>query len=140
MATTLKIKNLPTGYQTLINNGRHAIVGDEPIKSKGTDLGFSPPEFLLAGISMCKVATIRNVARRNDWEIGEVNAEISLKPVKQKDGSFKTKVLSNITIEGNITEEQYNHLVEEGDNCYITRLVRGEWTFEPSNALEPVAS
>jgi hypothetical protein len=28
------IKNLPTGYQSLITNGRHAIVGDEPSKRR----------------------------------------------------------------------------------------------------------
>jgi putative redox protein len=44
MATKLSITNLPTGYQSLITNGKHAIVGDEPLKSKGTNLGFSPPE------------------------------------------------------------------------------------------------
>ena len=43
MATTIKVKNLPTGYQTIISNGKHSLIGDEPVSSKGTDLGFSPP-------------------------------------------------------------------------------------------------
>ncbi len=55
-------------HQSFISNGKHAVIGDEPINSKGTDLGFSPVEFILAGISMCKVATIRNVARRKGWK------------------------------------------------------------------------
>ncbi len=53
MPTKIKIKNIPTGYQSIISNGKHSIVGDEPIPSKGTDLGLSPTELLLAGISMC---------------------------------------------------------------------------------------
>jgi len=28
MATKIKIKNLPVGYQSIISNGRHSIVGD----------------------------------------------------------------------------------------------------------------
>ena len=136
MATTIKIKNIPEGYQSFISNGRHALVGDEPVNSKGTDLGFSPPEFVLAGISMCKVATVRNVARRNGWEIGNVDAEVSQKVLKKPDGSFKTKITSTITIEGDITEEQRALLIKEADNCYITRLVRGEWEFADSEIAE----
>lgn len=138
MPTTIKIKNIPEGYQSIISNGRHSVLGDEPVKAKGTDLGFSPPEFVLAGISMCKVATVRNVARRNGWEIGNVDAEVSQKVIKKTDGTFKTTVSSVISIEGDITEEQRATLIKEADNCYVTRLVTGEWEFEKSSALELV--
>jgi len=135
MATKISIKNIPTGYQSFINNGRHGIIGDEPISSKGTDLGFSPVDLILAGISMCKVATVRHVARRNGWEIGDVNAELSQVVRRDSDGKLKTKVKSAISIEGDITEEQRAKLIEEADNCYVTRMVRGEWAFEDSEAL-----
>ena len=59
MATVIKIKNLQEGYQSIITNGTHSIVGDEPVKSKGTDLGLSPSELVLSGLAMCKVATVR---------------------------------------------------------------------------------
>ena len=144
MATKIKIKNIPTGYQSIITNQRgHSIVGDEPIPSKGTDLGMSPTELVLAGISMCKVATVRNVARRKGWEIGEVDAELSQVARRQEDGSFVTTVKSKIHIEGDITDEQRVELIREADNCYVTRVVRGEWNFERSDALieakEPAA-
>ncbi len=138
MATEINIKNIPTGYQSIISNGRHAVIGDEPIKAKGTDLGFSPVEFLLAGISMCKVATIRNVARRKGWEIGDVNADLSQTVSRQEDGSFKTTVESSINIEGDITEEQRTYLIKEGDNCYVTRMVRGDWEFVDSKIPEQI--
>lgn len=119
MSTKINIKNLPVGYQSFISNGKHAILGDEPIPAKGTDLGFSPVELLLAGISMCKVATIRNVARRKGWEIGEVDAQLEQTAVRQPNGSFKTIVASNIQIQGNLTEAQRELLVQEADNCYV---------------------
>ena len=137
MATKINIKNLPTGYQSILSNGRHSIVGDEPITSKGTDLGFSPPEFLLSGISMCKVATVRNVARRNGWEIGNVDAEVIMKPRRNTDGTFRTKVESIITIEGDLSDEQRATLIYEADHCYITRLISGDWEFvESQEAVE----
>lgn len=138
MSTKINIKNLPIGYQSVISNGKHAILGDEPIPSKGTDLGFSPVELLLAGISMCKVATIRNVARRKGWEIGEVDAQLEQSAQRQQDGNFKTVVTSRIQIEGNLTDEQRNKLIKEADNCYVTRLVRGDWEFRESEELSAV--
>ncbi|AXT63615.1 OsmC family peroxiredoxin [Aquimarina sp. AD10] len=138
MATEIKIKNIPTGYQSVISNGKHAVIGDEPISAKGTDLGFSPVEFLLAGISMCKVATIRNVARRKGWEIGNVDANLSQVVSRQDNGTLKTRVESSISIEGNISEEQRALLIKEADNCYVTRMVRGDWEFVDSNVLESI--
>jgi len=139
MATEIKIKNLPTGYQSIISNGRHSIVGDEPINVKGTDLGFSPVELVLAGIAMCKVATIRNVARRKGWETGDVDADLSIDISKNEDRSFKSTIKSSINIEGELTEEQRTLLIKEADNCYVTRLVKGEWEFEDSNVLERIS-
>lgn len=138
MPTKINIKNIPTGYQSLISNGRHSIIGDEPIPSKGTDLGFSPTDLVLAGISMCKVATVRNVARRKGIEIGNVDAELTQVVKRGKNGVLSTKVESMITIEGDITEEERVYLIQEEDNCYVTRMVAGEWEFAESSALELV--
>jgi len=135
MATEIKIKNIPTGYQSIISNGKHTIIGDEPVNVKGTDLGMTPTQLVLAGISMCKVATIRNVARRNNIEIGEVDAELKQVAKRNTDGSFRTEVDSAIKIEGNLSEEQKKMLIYEADNCYVTRLVKGEWHINDSTEL-----
>lgn len=135
MSTEIKIKNISTGYQSIITNGRHTIVGDEPVQVKGTDLGMSPPELLLSAISMCKVATVRNVARRKGIEIGEVNANLSQVVKRNIDGSFITTVDSEISIEGNITDDQRNLLVYEADNCYVTRVVKGGWIINDSTII-----
>ncbi len=132
MATKIKIKNIPTGYQSIISNGRHSILGDEPIAAKGTDLGLAPTELVLAGIAMCKVATVRNVARRKGWEIGNVDAELSQVVTRGEGGKMSTRVETIIKIEGDITDEQKAKLIKEADNCYVTRVVKGEWDFAHS--------
>lgn len=134
MATTIKIKNLPEGYQSIINNGTHSIVGDEPIKSNGTDLGFSPPDLILSSLAMCKVATVRFIARKNNWEIGDVTAELS-QEVKRESGGLKTNVKVAIHIEGNITQEQKSELLKQADACYIHRQILGEWNIEHATDL-----
>ncbi len=136
MATKIKIKNIPTGYQSIITNGKHSIVGDEPVASKGTDLGLAPTELVLAGIAMCKVATVRNVARRKGWTIGDVDAELSQVVTREKGGNMSTRVETVIKIEGDITEEQKEKLIKEADNCYVTRVIRGDWDFAHSTEVE----
>jgi len=135
MATDIKIKNIPEGYQSIITNGKHTIIGDEPLEVKGTDLGMSPTELLLSGISMCKVATIRNVARRKGIEIGEVNAHLSQVTNRNVDGTYITTVDSEISIEGNLSDEEKKLLIHEADNCYVTRVVRGDWIINDSKAI-----
>lgn len=130
MATTVNIKNIPECYQSIITNGRHSIVGDEPVNSKGTDLGLSPSELVLSGLAMCKVGTVRYIARKNNWEIGNVEATLE-QEVKRDSSGTRTVVKVNLKIEGDITEEQRAELLKQADNCYIHRLLNGEWDIQP---------
>ncbi|MFK7809169.1 MAG: OsmC family protein [Saprospiraceae bacterium] len=130
MADEIRIKNIPTGFQSIISNGRHAIVGDEPVKSKGTDLGFSPPELLLAGIAMCKVATVRFIARKKGWEIGNVDGRFVQEVKRGSNRNLSTNMKVYIEIEGNLTDEQREELLREADACYVHRMIEGEWNIE----------
>ena len=60
---------------------------------------------------MCKVATVRNVARRKGWEIGNVDAHLEQVVKREKGGKLTTTVTSAITIEGDITEEQAEQIL-----------------------------
>ena len=91
MATVIKIKNIEEGYQSIITNGKHTIIGDEPIASKGTDLGLAPSELVLSGLAMCKVGTVRFIARKNNWDIGNVTAEL-WQEVARGEGGLKTTI------------------------------------------------
>ena len=136
MPTNIKLKNIPTGYQTIISNGRHSIVGDEPINSKGTDLGFSPTDLILSSIAMCKVATVRFIARRNNWEIGNVEAELDQVVKRGANGKLLTTITVAMSIEGDITDEQRTEMLKQADACYVHRMIEGEWNIEKATALE----
>lgn len=136
MAAKIKIKNIQEGYQSIITNGKHTIIGDEPLSSKGTDLGLSPTELVLAGLAMCKVATVRFVARKNGWNIKDVYADLS-QEVSREGLSMKTKVKIDMRIEGDITDEQKSELLKQADNCYVHRMLNGEWEIERAKVKEP---
>ena len=135
MATIIDIKNFPTGYQSIITNGKHSIVGDEPIHSKGTDLGLAPSELVLAGIAMCKVATVRYIARKKNWEIRDVDARLEQHVERLGKGKLKTHIKVAINIEGDLTDEQRRELLDEADRCYIHRMIEGEWDIEAATDL-----
>lgn len=139
MATNIKIKNLPTGYQTIISNGKHSIVGDEPLNTKGTDLGFSPEDLILSSIAMCKVATVRFIARKNGWEIGNVEAELSQIVKRGENRKLSTTVNVAISIEGDITEEQRTELLNQADACYVHRMIQGDWNIGKASVLNEPA-
>lgn len=130
MATTIKIKNIPEGYQSIITNGKHSIIGDEPLNSKGTDLGLSPSELVLSGLAMCKVGTVRYIARKNNWDIRDVEASLE-QEVKRDSAGTHTTVKVVLNIEGDITDEQRAELLKQADNCYIHRLLNGAWDIQP---------
>ena len=137
MATIIKIKNLPEGYQSIITNGTHSIVGDEPIKSNGRNLGMSPSELVLSGLALCKVATVRYIARQKGWKIGEVKAELS-QEVKRSPEGLKTNIKVAMQIEGDISSEQKEELLKQANACYIHRQIMAEWEIEHATDLDLV--
>lgn len=140
MPTNITVKNLPTGYQTIISNGKHSLIADEPVSSKGSDMGFSPEDLILSSIAMCKVATVRFIARRNGWEINNVEAQLSQSVKRGAGGKLATTVNIAISIEGNLTEEQTNELLKQADACYVHRMIKGEWNIENATLLKETVS
>ncbi len=135
MAAEIKIKNLSTGYQSIITNGRHTIVGDEPIKNKGTGLGLAPTELVLAGLAMCKVATVRYIARTKGWDIRDIDAELKQEVKRGENRTISTHVQVSIVIEGDITNLQRQELLDQSNKCYLHRMLEGCWDIEPAKDL-----
>ena len=135
MAKKISIKNIPIGYQSFITNGKHALVGDEPVTSKGTDLGFSPEDLILSSLAMCKVATVRFIARKNKWNVRDVDGELEMSVIRGEGGKLSTHVKVAIKIEGDITPEQEAELLRQADKCYIHRMIEGTWNIESAVEL-----
>lgn len=86
---------------------------------------------------MCKVATVRYIARKNGWEdlIRDVDGQLSLVVKRGKDGQLTSKVKVALKIEGDISPEQKVELLKQADNCYIHRMVEGDWEIESATEL-----
>jgi putative redox protein len=79
---------------------------------------------------MCKVGTVRYIARKNNWDIRDVEASLE-QEVKRDSAGTHTTVKVVLNIEGDITDEQRAELLKQADNCYIHRLLNGAWDIQP---------
>lgn len=131
----------PDGFlQDVIHGPAHHTVADEPFAYGGTNQGMSPYGFLSAGLGACTSMTIRMYARRKGWPLTGVSVDVSHNKVHAQDASSAStaqKIDSfhrAITLQGNLTTDQRQKLLEIADKCPVHRTL--EASSEITTALE----
>ncbi|CAN5787576.1 bifunctional alpha/beta hydrolase/OsmC family protein [soil metagenome] len=111
----------PTGYRTEAGVRGHRFVLDEPEHLGGTDEGPTPYEMLWASLAACTSITLRMYADRKSWPLEEVHVRI-----RHRKEAGKDHVVRELSLEGDLDEEQRQRLVEIADRCPVHRtLERG---------------
>ncbi|MEZ5779891.1 MAG: bifunctional alpha/beta hydrolase/OsmC family protein [Paracoccaceae bacterium] len=120
----------PDGFlQTITSGPDHHAVADEPTAYGGTDRGMSPYGFLAAGLGACTSMTIRMYARRKKWPLAHVRVDVSHGKVHAEDcaecekGAKIDRFHREITLEGDLDEEQRAKLLEIADKCPVHRTL-----------------
>src|SRR3712207_3907732 len=122
-----------TTYQTRIDTGDLALIGDEPVDSGGDGLGPNPYELLLAALGHCTVLTILLYARRKGWALDGVSLrasherlvvdeEVDGEPIRRK----IERIVQEIALQGNLDEIQRARLIEIAGKCPVHRTITGE--------------
>ncbi|MBA3450337.1 MAG: OsmC family protein [Chloroflexia bacterium] len=121
-----------TTYQTRIDTGDLAFIGDEPLGSGGDGLGPSPYELLLAALGHCTVLTILLYARRKDWPVEGVSIRASHERLVIEEvvaGELTRKkverIVQEITLQGNLDAMQRARLMEIAGKCPVHRTITG---------------
>ncbi len=121
------------GYKTEIKAGRHGLIADEPLSVGGTDLGPSPYQLLSAALGACTVMTMQMYARRKKWDLQEVTVHIDHSKDYVKDCEAVDNPKSKIDhfdreleIEGDLSDEQKNRLLEIADRCPVHKTLHSE--------------
>lgn len=118
-------------YQTLITNGTHTIIADEPETNGGRYLGPSPGEILCSALAACSTITMRMYADRKGWLLYEARVEVDV--AYEKVGStVKTKFIKTIHLDGDLSEEQRMRLADIAARCPVHQVLLGEITIESS--------
>jgi uncharacterized OsmC-like protein/pimeloyl-ACP methyl ester carboxylesterase len=121
----------PGGFlQDIMAGPRHHVLGDEPKSYGGTDRGLTPYQFLAAGLGACTSMTVRMYARRKGWPLDHISVDVTHDKVHAQDADNGMRPLETftraITLEGDLTEDQRQRLLEIADKCPVHRtLERG---------------
>jgi uncharacterized OsmC-like protein len=122
-----------TTYQTRIDTGDLALIGDEPIEAGGDGLRPNPYELLLAALGQCTVLTILLYARRKGWPVEGVSVRANherLVVTEEIDGELIRKkverIVQEIVLQGNLDEDQRTRLIEIAGKCPVHRTLTGD--------------
>ncbi len=132
------------GFFSEIRTGRHDLVADEPTSVGGTDRGPTPYDLLLAALGACTGMTLRMYADRKKWPLKAVRVYLNHKKVHASDcaacESSATKLdwmERLLELEGPLSAEQKQRLVEIAEKCPVHRTLHGPITVE-TKLKEPV--
>lgn len=119
----------PDGFLQDVTAGpHHHARADEPRAYGGTNRGMSPYGFIAAGLGACTSMTIRMYARRKGWPLDHVRVDVSHDKMHAQDaqagsGDKIDSFRRDIYLEGRLTDEQRERLMEIADKCPVHRTL-----------------
>ena len=119
----------PLGFlQDVMSGPYHHTLADEPKAYGGGNKGMSPYGFVSAGLGACTSMTIRMYARRKGWPLDHVRVDVSHEKVHAQDAGGNSGERIDgfkraITLEGDLTADQRQKLLEIADKCPVHRTL-----------------
>ncbi len=120
-------------FAQTINVGRHWLRADEPPSVGGDDSGPSPYQLLSASLGACTSMTMRLYAMRKKWSIDRISVRVHHEKIHAQDcAKCETtegkvdRMEREIHVEGELTEEQKQRLLEIADKCPVHRTLHSE--------------
>lgn len=132
--TTIDVEETLSGrYMNSLRAGRHAWTADEPAAVGGNDAGPGPYELLLMALGACTSMTVRMYAERKQLPLKRVRVRLSHRKIHAQDcADCMTKegmldeITREITLEGELSEEQRQKLLEIANKCPVHRTLTSE--------------
>ncbi|MDX1619584.1 MAG: OsmC family protein [Nitriliruptorales bacterium] len=123
---------LEEGYAVTISTDEgHEWQADEPEDKGGTDTGPNPYELLMGSLAACTVITLSMYAQRKGWALTGVTATYRHDRVHADDCAdceddmlgYIDRVTSEITIEGDLDDEQRDRLGDIAAKCPVHKTL-----------------
>ncbi len=130
--TVALVGDKDSGYTTLIKAGKHFITADEPEDVGGYDFGPTPYQLLSAALATCTAMTLRMYANRKNLEVNEIKVHVNHDKRHCEDcqtdntNSRIDHFERHIEIDGNVTTEQRQRLLEIADKCPVHKTLEAE--------------
>jgi putative redox protein len=124
-------ENAQGRYQQAVSIGQHQLIADEPVSLGGGDAGPAPFDFVMAGLGACTSMTLRMYAERK--EIALTRLSVSLRHEKiDVDGVSRDRIERTITLEGALTGEERQRMLEIANRCPVHRALSQSFVIDSS--------
>lgn len=121
------------GFTTDVMVRQHSLTADEPERVGGNDFGPTPYELVAAGLGACTAMTMQMYARRKKWDLKEVVVHLNhykdyaedlenMEDKKSKIDHFDKEII----MEGDLSEQQRERLMEIADRCPVHRTLHSD--------------
>lgn len=102
----------------------NAWLADEPGENGGANTGPAPHRLLLSALGACTAITLQMYAARKQWPLRRVGVDLQFNPEgTPASGNDITRI---ITLQGDLTAEQRERLLQIANACPIHRVLTGE--------------
>jgi len=125
------------GLRTELQAAGHGLIADEPASAGGTGAGPSPYDYLAAALGACTTMTLRMYADQKGWPLEAATARVRHAKIHARDcESCETqqgrvdRLDREIELEGELTAEQRERLLEIADKCPVHRTLHSEIVVE----------
>lgn len=120
-------------FQQEIISGPHRLLADEPAIRGGLDSGPNPYNLLLAALGACTTMTLRLYADRHQLPLTRTQVRLRHERIYAADcaeceikSGMIDRIESEVTLEGNLNDEQRGQLVAIAEKCPVHRTLKSE--------------
>jgi len=110
---------------TLTDDLNHQWLADEPVADGGANLGPSPMRMLLGSLGACTAITLKMYAARKQWPLSGIEVTLQLNP-QGKAAAGGNDITRQITLHGELSDEQRERLLQIANACPVHKLLTGE--------------
>ena len=122
-------ENAQGRYQQAVTIGQHHLLADEPASLGGADAGPAPFDYVMAGLGACTSITLRMYAERKGSALTRVSVALSHEKI-EVDGVSRDRIERTITLDGTLTAEQRQRLLEIANKCPVHRALSSSFVID----------
>lgn len=111
-----------------IEAGDHNMICDIDKELGGEETGPDPHELMLASLGACTSITIKMYAQRKEIPLEGVSIKLTEEKIADPEDQTKSmpRILREITLSGDLSDEQVEMLTKIADKCPIHKLISGK--------------
>ncbi|RZM79208.1 OsmC family protein [Leptolyngbya iicbica] len=117
--TSVRVTSNDSHFGQDVTIRQFRLAADEPPTLGGDDAGPTPCEWMLTALGSCKAITLKMYAERKGWKLDRVSVDLTYEAQ-----AGEAKIEANLTLEGDLTEEQRQRLREISDRCPVQKLLK----------------